>query len=73
MIVLYNSTPSGDEPALQSPTCVGSGCRLEGGLEKAPNPSYQADPCRWQRYLVLLGMNKWECDMCATRAERRYL
>mmetsp|Transcript_433 Transcript_433/g.810 ORF Transcript_433/g.810 Transcript_433/m.810 type:complete len:320 (-) Transcript_433:252-1211(-) len=37
---------------------------LEGGLEDAPNPSYQPDPCRWQRYVALLGMNKWEADMC---------
>ena len=35
---------------------------LEGGLEHAPNPSYQPDPCRWDRYLILLGMNKWEAD-----------
>ena len=36
---------------------------LEGGLEEAPNPSYEPDPCRWDRYWVLLGMNKWEADM----------
>lgn len=36
---------------------------LEGGLEKAPNPDYHPDPCRWERYAVLLWMNKWECDM----------
>jgi len=36
---------------------------LEGGLEDAPNPSYESDPCRWKRYAALLGMNKWECDM----------
>ena len=36
---------------------------LEGGLETAPNPSYRADPCRWDRYAILLGMNPWECDM----------
>ena len=37
---------------------------LEGGLEDAPNPSYRPDPCRWRRYGVLLGLNKWEADMC---------
>lgn len=36
---------------------------LEGGLEKAPNPSFAPDPCRWDRYWVLLGMNTWEADM----------
>ena len=36
---------------------------LEGGLEDAPNPSYEPDPCRWIRYVALLGMNKWEADM----------
>ena len=36
---------------------------LDGGLEDAPNPSYQPDPCRWYRYPALLGMNKWEADM----------
>jgi uncharacterized membrane protein YhiD involved in acid resistance len=35
---------------------------LEGGLEDAPNPSYQPDPCKWMRYPALLGMNKWEAD-----------
>ena len=37
---------------------------LEGGLEDAPNPSYRPDPCRWRRYGVLLGLNKWEAEMC---------
>ena len=37
---------------------------LEGGLEDAPNPSYEPDPCRWTRYAALLGMNKWEAQMC---------
>ena len=36
---------------------------LDGGLEEAPNPSFQPDPCRWIRYASLLGMNKWEADM----------
>ena len=36
---------------------------LEGGLEDAPNPSYVPDPCRWERYWQLFGMNKWEADM----------
>jgi len=36
-----------------------------GGVEEAePNPSYPKDPCRWIRYAVLLGLNKWEADMC---------
>jgi len=58
---------------LLTPTCTiplavkGShrllGQGLEGGLEDAPNPSYQPDPCRWIRYFWLLGMNKWEADM----------
>lgn len=29
----------------------------------ARSPSYQPDPCRWTRYGVLLGLNKWEADM----------
>merc|ERR1719424_2120176 len=58
------------EPVLR-PSCgkqpdtvhVVLGQGLEGGLETAPNPSYRADPCRWDRYAILLGMNPWECDM----------
>ena len=34
-----------------------------GGIESEPNPSYTYDACRWVRYAVLLGMNKWEADM----------
>ncbi|KAG8457651.1 hypothetical protein KFE25_002315 [Diacronema lutheri] len=30
-----------------------------------PNPDYLKDPCKFTRYAVLLGMNKWECAMCA--------
>jgi hypothetical protein len=60
-------TPTCDIPLEVSPPrpahhrLLGQG--LEGGLEDAPNPSYQPDPCRWTRYVVLLGMNKWEADM----------
>ena len=34
-----------------------------GGVEDEPNPSYRHDPCRWVRYGVLLGLNKWEAEM----------
>ena len=34
-----------------------------GGIEAEPNPSYRRDPCRWTRYAVLLGLNKWEAEM----------
>ena len=45
-------------------------CHLQPHLEpgigavEAPNPSYRKDACRWTRYGVLLGLNKWEADMC---------
>jgi hypothetical protein len=58
-------TPVCDIPLQQKPAKGRSLVQgLEGGLEDAPNPSYKPDPCRWTRYLVLLGMNKWEADMC---------
>uniref|UniRef100_A0A7S0INH0 MgtC/SapB/SrpB/YhiD N-terminal domain-containing protein n=1 Tax=Calcidiscus leptoporus TaxID=127549 RepID=A0A7S0INH0_9EUKA len=59
-------TPTCDdvlEPPPPKPAHRLLGQGLEGGREDAPNPSYQPDPCRWQRYPILLGMNKWECDM----------
>ena len=58
-------TPVCDIPLQQKPAKGRSLVQgLEGGLEDAPNPSYKPDPCRWTRYWVLLGMNKWEADMC---------
>lgn len=36
---------------------------LEGGLEDAPNPSYVPNPCRWTRYVILLGMSPMEAQM----------
>ena len=61
--------PRGNEAAQDWRAQTASPCRrqliqgLEGGLEKAPNPSFAPDPCRWDRYWVLLGMNTWEADM----------
>lgn len=37
--------------------------RARTGVEY-PNPDYQKDPCKFTRYWVLGGMNKWEADMC---------
>lgn len=55
------SLPPDDPPPQPAHRLLGQG--MEGGLKEMPNPSYQPDPCRWQRYPMLLGMNKWECDM----------
>jgi uncharacterized membrane protein YhiD involved in acid resistance len=56
-------TPVCDLPPDAKPAHRLLGQGLEGGLEDAPNPSYVPDPCRWIRYIVLLGMNKWEAQM----------
>lgn len=57
-------TPHCDIPLQDKPLKLRRlGQGLEGGLEDAPNPSYQPDPCRWIRYIELLGLNKWEADM----------
>ncbi|KAL1523101.1 hypothetical protein AB1Y20_018059 [Prymnesium parvum] len=37
---------------------------VNGSFPLDPNPSYRHDPCRWLRYAELLGLNKWEADMC---------
>jgi len=50
-------------PRLMPPSRRVLGQGTEGGMEDAPNPSYHDDPCAHYRYVVLLGMTKWETDM----------
>lgn len=68
LVVLVYTLISLFAPLIAPPCDVVGGRRQlgqgnTGGIEAEPNPSYTHDACRWVRYAILLGMNKWEADM----------